>query len=95
MKELQSIRQELDQLDSELVRLFERRMVLSREVAAYKMAHDLPVLDDSREKQVLATRAAMLTDAHWEAAVRALYERIMSLSRAEQESMLKEAQRDA
>ena len=95
MKELQSIRQELDAVDGALVKLFEQRMNLSREVAQYKLAHAMPVLDRSREEQVLASREAMLSDPYWAGDVRALYEAIMAMSRAEQEKMLKEAQGDA
>ena len=90
MKELSEIRLELDALDRELIALFEKRMALSGEVAEYKRAHDLPVLDASREAHVLDSRAAMATPAH-QAAVRALMKEIMSLSRAEQEQLLKEA----
>ena len=91
MKDLQSIRQELDAVDRELVKLFEQRMSLSREVARFKLAHDMPVLDRSREEAVLASRVGMLQDSHWAESVRALYEEIMRLSRAEQERILKEA----
>ena len=90
MKELQDIRKELDAVDAELVKLFERRMEISREVAAYKIAHGMPVLDRGREERVLASRAEKLQDVYWEKDVRALYECIMALSRAEQEKLLRE-----
>lgn len=48
MKELSDIRKELDAVDSELVALFEQRMNLCREVAEYKIAHHMQVLDSSR-----------------------------------------------
>jgi len=92
MKELQEIRLELDAVDRQIVALFEERMNLSREVAAYKIARGLPVLDQSREEQVLQSRCAMLKDDHWTPFVRTLYEQIMALSRAEQSEMLREAQ---
>ena len=91
MRELKDIRLELDGIDREMGALFERRMVLSQEVAQVKMAQGMDVLDASREKQVLDSRAAMLDDAHWAGDVRTLYETIMAMSRAEQQRMLKEA----
>ncbi len=91
MKDLKETRMALDRVDREIVRLFEERMSLARDVAAYKMAHGLPVLDAGREQQVLESRAAMLTDPHWTEGVRTLYETIMALSRAEQERLLQEA----
>ncbi|MBP3452869.1 MAG: chorismate mutase [Clostridia bacterium] len=95
MKELAEVRQELDAVDRQIVALFEQRMVLARDVAAYKIAHGMPVLDRSREEAVLASRMGMLKDAHWAESVRALYEEIMRLSRAEQECILKEAENHA
>lgn len=91
MKELAEVRAELDAVDRQIVALFEKRMTLARDVVAFKMAHGLPVLDRSREEAVLASRVDMLQDDHWAQSVRALYEEIMRLSRAEQESILKEA----
>lgn len=92
MKELAQIRAELDQVDRGVVKLFEKRMNLARQVAEYKMAHGLPVLDRTREEVVLASRVGMLEDPHWVDSLRELYEKIMELSRREQERMLKEAQ---
>ena len=95
MKELAELRLELDQLDREIVALFERRMAVSRQVALYKHAHGLPVLDQAREAQVIASRAAMLADESLTPALRALYETIIALSRAEQEACLREVRGDA
>ena len=76
MKDLSVIREELDRLDRQLVRLFEQRMVISREVAQYKNSKGLPVLDEAREKQVIQSRRAMLTDPHWADDVEALFETV-------------------
>ncbi|MBQ8556840.1 MAG: chorismate mutase [Clostridia bacterium] len=93
MKELADIRKELDSVDREIVALFEKRMLLCREVAQYKITRGLPVLDRSREEQVLENRASMLSDPYWRDSVRELFEGIMALSRAEQEQLLREAGR--
>lgn len=91
MKDLQETRKALDAVDRQIVALFEERMTLARDVAAYKIAHGLPVLDRSREEQVLDSRCAMLADSCWSPAVRALFEQIMALSRQEQQRLLEEA----
>ena len=91
MRELEDVRAELDGVDRELVRLFEKRMALSREVARYKLAHGLPVLDAAREEQVLDSRVSMLNNPALGEDVRTLYVCIMALSRGEQERLLKEA----
>ena len=91
MKELSQIRLELDAIDQQLVGLFEQRMLLSRQVAEYKIEKGLPVLDAQREKQVIQSRRALLKDAHWADAVEAVFEAIMAQSRKEQEALVKEA----
>ena len=52
-RDLNAIREEIDRLDSRLAELLCRRMDCSLEVAAYKAAHGLPVLNGAREAAVL------------------------------------------
>lgn len=94
MKSLEESRAAIDAVDRQIVRLFEERMELCRDVAQYKIAQGLPVLDRSREHRVLESRAAMLRDPYWADSVRSLYEGIMALSREEQEKLLKAAEED-
>ncbi len=91
MKSLEECRAAIDAADRQIVRLFEERMELCREVARVKIAQGLPVLDRSREEQVLDSRAAMLRDPYWADSVRKLYEGIMALSREEQEKLIRAA----
>jgi monofunctional chorismate mutase len=90
MEELSDLRAQLDGIDREMVALFEKRMEISRKVAETKKAKGLPVLDQSREEQVLLSRCGYLTDKTLTAETRALYQEIMRLSRGVQEKLLKE-----
>ena len=90
MQDLHITRAALDAVDREIVRLFEERIALARAVAAYKLAHDLPVLDRSREEIVLASRCSMLQDGRLAPGVRRLFEELMALSRAEQEKVMED-----
>ena len=92
MRSLEESRAAIDAVDREIVRLFEKRMTIARDVAAYKIAAGLPVLDRSREAQVLESRTAMLQDPCWAESIRALYEAVMAISRAEQEKLLRAAE---
>ncbi len=94
MKSLTESRAELDRIDREIVRLFEERMTVTREVAAYKIANGLPVLDASREEQVLKSRVGMLRDPFWGESVRELFGAVMTISRAEQARLLAAAQEE-
>ena len=50
MQDLVKLRDEIDIIDDQIVRLFEQRMVVSGQVAAYKRSVGKPVLDKEREK---------------------------------------------
>ena len=52
--ELSEIREKIDAVDDQLLDLFLQRMDLSDEVAAYKNAHHLPILNKERERAILA-----------------------------------------
>ena len=52
--DLTKLRQEIDRLDSILVEALEQRMDVVRQVAAYKDARNMQVLDRERETQVIA-----------------------------------------
>ncbi|MEI8395090.1 MAG: chorismate mutase [Rhodospirillaceae bacterium] len=52
MKELTRLREDIDRLDDALVDLLARRFTICHEVAAYKLAHDIPVVLPERIEQV-------------------------------------------
>ena len=53
MKDLIKAREEIDLIDTEIIRLFEKRMDIVKDVVIYKIANKLPVLDSSRENAML------------------------------------------
>ena len=58
--ELSDYRQQINDIDKEILKLFEQRMAVSVDIANYKKAHDLPVTDASRERHKLnEVRAAL------------------------------------
>ena len=78
--DLQEIRQQIDAVDTELVRLFCQRMVLSAQVADYKKANNLPIYVPAREQEILR-KVAELAGNEWEEHIQALYSTIFALSR--------------
>ena len=52
--DLNEIRDQIDRVDSEILKLFLERMHLGEEVAAYKKENALPVLNKAREREILA-----------------------------------------
>ena len=53
--ELSEIRARIDSVDDQLLNLFLERMDLAEEVAKYKNEHHLPILNKTREREVLAS----------------------------------------
>ena len=92
MSKLEELRQSIDQIDQELVRLFERRMAVTREVGEYKQQVGLPVLDAAREREVLAKKLNLISNPDLQADVVQLYENIMAISRRQQRSLVLEGQ---
>lgn len=88
MKDLNELRQEIDVIDRQLVPLFEQRMAVTRNVGLYKLANGIPVLDRSREEQVLASKTTLLEDKTLSRDVTELFEAIMAISRRQQQALL-------
>ena len=81
--DLQEIRQQIDQVDSEMVRLYGKRMELTGEVGRYKRENGLPVLDTERERNLL-NRVGEEAGEENENGVRALFSMLMAQSRTRQ-----------
>jgi len=81
--DLTQIRQQIDQIDSELVRLFCDRMALSAKVADYKKANNLPIFVPARERAILQ-KVAELAGPEMSNYSRVLYSMLFELSRSYQ-----------
>ena len=85
--EFQELRERIDEIDSELTRLFEERMDVVSSIAAYKKEHNLPIFDPQRERQKLS-RLASAVRPDLEQYAQALYADIFELSRGYQSALL-------
>ena len=85
--ELKDLRIELDQIDREMVALFEKRMRVCEDVARWKAANGRPILDTSREKEKLQSVAGQLPEDLQEYGM-SLYSLLMELSRSSQTRLL-------
>ena len=84
--DLSDIRKKIDDIDSKLLPLFLERMSISAEVAAYKKANNLPVLNKQRERDILKWVREQSGDM--ELYGDRLYNTIFELSRSYQDSIL-------
>ena len=88
MKDLQVIRQEIDRIDKEIVRLYEERMACTSQVAEYKIATGKPVLDKQRENDKLDALEQLTEDAFDKRSIRELFSQIMAISRKKQYQLM-------
>ena len=54
MNELENARKIINEADKKIAELFEERMKAAEQIAKYKRAHGLSVLDTSRERELIA-----------------------------------------
>lgn len=88
MEDLQELRKQIDRIDQEMVRLFEARMDVCRQVAEYKIANGKKVLDRSRELEKLDTLGGMAHNDFNRHGIRELFQQIMAMSRKLQYQLL-------
>jgi len=74
-------RAEIDAIDQELVRLFERRMDAVTEIARIKKAHKLPILDQSREDRVLDKVRGLTENKAYEDSMEDLFRSLMTITK--------------
>ena len=84
--ELSEIRNQIDTIDDQLLKLFLQRMELAEEVAAYKNEHHLPILNKQREREILAKVQAAAGDKEHYAYH--LYSTLFELARSRQAELI-------
>jgi len=88
MADLQELRKQLDGIDSRIVKLFEERMDICKQVAEYKIGTGKKVFDKQREQEKISTVKSMTHNEFNSRSIEELFEQIMSMSRKLQYQML-------
>ena len=88
MTKLDEYRVEIDEIDREIVQLFEKRMETVLSLANYKKENGMEVLQSSREEVVLQMAVSNLKDKKYEDDIREVFELLMRLSRNSQKKEL-------
>ncbi len=79
--DLQESRKQIDEIDSKIVELFEKRMTVAGNVADYKIATGKPVFDKEREESKIKTLTDITKDSFNKKCVAELFSQIMAMSR--------------
>ncbi len=91
MIDLQVLRKQLDGIDSQIVKLYEERMDVCRQVAEFKIGTGKAVYDKQREQEKIAAVKSMTQNEFNSRGIEELFEQIMSMSRKLQYQMLAES----
>ena len=85
--DLAELRDRINDIDRQILTLYRQRMDVACQIAEYKRAHGLPVLDAAREREKLAQAEGAVPDDMREHAA-ALMTLLMETSRARQHAVL-------
>ncbi len=85
--DINDARNNIDEVDNELVRLLKKRMEIVKYVAKYKQENTLPVFDKVREREIL-NRVADLSGDDLENYMQILFSTLFSVSRSYQNRIL-------
>ncbi|MCT4507368.1 MAG: prephenate dehydratase [Tepidibacter sp.] len=86
---MDNLRKEIDCIDKELIRLFEKRMEKVLSIVKYKYENNLPILNISREEQVLSKNTDHIKNELFQKSTHEFLKNIMNISRSIQEEQFK------
>ena len=87
--DLDSIRQEIDQIDDQIVKLLEERMHLVEDVVAYKKASGKAILDTKREEVIFEKVRSRVEDKRYQETIVSTFSDILKRSRDYQDQNIK------
>lgn len=87
--DLERIRQEIDQIDDQVVKLLEKRMHLVEGVVAYKQASGKPILDTKREEVIFEKVRNRVEDERYKETIVATFSDVLKRSRDYQNQSIK------
>ena len=90
MLDLSESRAQIDVIDKEITRLFQKRIDVCRDVAAYKIQNNKKVLDKTRENQKLEALSKLAEDGFKEHGICDLFTQVMAICRKRQYQIMKE-----
>lgn len=88
MDQLDKVRQQIDEIDEKIAKLFEKRMQAVQQVIAYKKQTGKAILDQNREKQVIEKNLAYIHNPELKKYYGYWQQNLMDISKAYQQEIL-------
>lgn len=92
MNELENLREKIDAIDKEMIALFEKRMDIVADIAAYKIKNNLPVLNQNREDIVISKVKSTVKNKDYADSAADLIKDIMEISKKFQQKLISKQQ---
>ena len=92
MNKLENLREKIDTIDKEMIALFEKRMDIVADIAAYKIKNNLPVLNQNREDIVVSKVKSTVKNKDYSDSAADLIKNIMEISKKFQQKIISKQQ---
>jgi chorismate mutase len=92
MNELENLHEKIDTIDKEMIALFEKRMDVVANIAAYKIKNNLPVLNQNREDIVVSKVKSTVKNKDYSDSAADLIKDIMEISKKFQQKLISKQQ---
>ncbi len=88
MKDLKELRVEIDEIDAQIARLFEKRMEVAKGVVEYKIANNLEIFQPERENEVLIKNCERIKNEELKPQAKQFFQTLMDISKQYQSRFL-------
>ena len=88
MSNIEELKNEINQIDEKIIKLFEERMNISVKVGEYKKLNNLPILNQQREDELIEKNLAHLNNKNLKNYYIEFQKKVMELSKKLQEEVI-------
>ena len=78
---LKKYRRQIDKIDRKLVKLFEKRMAISKCIGEFKKANNMEIFDAKRETEILSERTSQIKNNEYIEYAKEFFENLMRMSK--------------
>lgn len=88
MKDLNECRKEIDAIDQQMIKLFEKRMMVAKDVVNYKLSQDMEIFQPKREEEVIQKNVDRIENEELEAYAKIYVQNVMNISKSYQATFI-------
>ena len=85
--DLSQARENIEDIDKQMAKLFEKRMECSREIAIYKKENNIPIYDAAREKTLIEKNSSYIKNDMLKEYYLVFFKGILDISKKYQEKL--------